>query len=178
MHIVVVYESMFGNTREVAAAVAQALDAAATPVAAVDAAELARADLLVVGAPTHMLGLSRPKSRRAAGEVAAKPDSGVRLEPGFDGPGVREWLADTGALPQLVAVFDTRLHQPAWLGHAARPTARRLRRRGARLLVPPESFFVGKDNTLEPGELERAERWGAELARKVAERASNRRRQP
>jgi hypothetical protein len=167
MRVVVVYESMFGNTREVAAAVARAWDAAATPVAAVDADELARADLVVVGAPTHMLSLSRPRSRRAAGEAAAKPDSGLALEPGFDGRGVREWLADTGPSPRLAAVFDTRLHQPAFLGHAGRVTARRLRRRGTQLLMPPESFFVDKGNKLEPGELARAERWGAELARKL-----------
>jgi hypothetical protein len=33
--------------------------------------------------------------------------------------------------------------------------------------MPPESFFVDKGNKLEPGELARAERWGAELARKL-----------
>jgi len=32
------------------------------------------------------------------------------------------------------------------------------------LLVPPESFLVGKDNQLRPGEQERAREWGKSLA--------------
>ena len=59
MNIVVVFESMFGNTRQVAAAIAEGLAPSGTVASftvndagAKDAAE--SADLLVVGGPTHV----------------------------------------------------------------------------------------------------------------------------
>ena len=76
MKAVVVFESMFGNTGTVAAAIADGL-AAHAEVSLVNVAnpvaELAQdVDLLVVGAPTHAFGLSgrapgAPPSSRAAG---------------------------------------------------------------------------------------------------------------
>lgn len=59
MKIVVVFESMFGNTRQVAAAIAEGLapsgavdSVTVNDAGAKDAAE--SADLLVVGGPTHV----------------------------------------------------------------------------------------------------------------------------
>src|SRR5258707_5866892 len=70
MRATVVYESLFGRTREVAEAVAEGLRAAA-PGAAVDCRPVVdagpavgQADLLVVGGPTHFLGMSSQRSRR------------------------------------------------------------------------------------------------------------------
>ena len=70
MRATVVYESLFGRTREVAEAVAEGLRAAA-PGAAVDCRPvvdagpaLGQVDLLVVGGPTHFLGMSSQRSRR------------------------------------------------------------------------------------------------------------------
>src|SRR5260221_7752857 len=70
MRAIVVYESLFGRTREVAEAVAEGLRAAA-PGAAVDCRPVVDAgpavgqvDLLVVGGPTHFLGMSSQRSRR------------------------------------------------------------------------------------------------------------------
>ena len=63
----VVYESLFGSTREVAEAVAEGLRAA--PGAAVDCRPVADAgpalgqvDLLVAGGPTHFLGMTSQRS--------------------------------------------------------------------------------------------------------------------
>jgi len=69
MRATVVYESLFGSTREVAEAVAEGPRAA--PGAAVDCRPvvdagpaLGQVDLLVVGGPTHFLGMSSQRSRR------------------------------------------------------------------------------------------------------------------
>ena len=62
MRTLVVYESMFGNTRAIAEAVAAGLTEAAevvlVPVREVTPAHVHSADLIVVGGPTHAHGLS------------------------------------------------------------------------------------------------------------------------
>ncbi|HKS43634.1 MAG TPA: flavodoxin domain-containing protein [Amycolatopsis sp.] len=167
MHAVVIYESMLGNTEKIARAIAEGLSPRVpADVVNVDKAtpELAGADLIVVGGPTHVHGMSRSSTRdgarkQASGEIRSAT-------------GIREWLEGLGAAPDgaLAATFDTRLGQPRWLtGSAARGAAKLLRRHGYRLLVPAESFFVvTKPDRLVDGELDRAHRWGERLADRVA----------
>ena len=167
---VVVYESMYGCTREVAEAVARGLqehgEVRVVNVAEATGDVLAGSDLLVVGGPTHVHGMSRALSRRNAAEMAAKPGSGVTLEPGAKGQGVREWLAGLGSLTAATAAFDTRLHGPVVLtGRASRGIGKLLRRHGGHMVGGPMSFLVDTKNHLDFGEVERAEQWGKELAR-------------
>ena len=55
-------------------------------------------------------------------------------------------------------------------------TARWLVRRGCTLVAPPQSFFIEHSTgPLLPGELDRARRWGATLARAVRAVESTRR---
>lgn len=174
MRATVVYESMYGNTRSVAEAIGRGLRAAAstvpvsvtvTRVGDVDAEALRALDLLVVGGPTHAWGLSRPSTRRTAVEAAAKPGSRLTVEPGADGPGLREWLEDLRCVPTRVAAFDTHMKAPLGLsGSAARRIARRLKACGFLQAGRPEQFLVSKQNRLEPGEVDRATRWGETLA--------------
>ena len=100
MRALVVYESMYGNTRAVADNIADGLRAdyevTVVPVAEAIAELVAGADLLVAGAPTHMHGLSSASSRRMAAEAAAKDGSELRLDPDAGGPGMRDWLKDLG----------------------------------------------------------------------------------
>ena len=163
MNALVVYESMYGNTRRIAEAIARGLGGDAVHVAAADADAVAAADLLVVGGPTHIMGMSRPKTREAA-RLATAQDPALRLEPGATGPGLREWLATLDGAGRAAAAFDTRLRMPGWIGHASPRIARQLRRTGHRFLRPPVSFFVSKQTVLLDGELQRAEEWGSHLA--------------
>ena len=91
MRALVVYESMFGNTHVVASKIADGLggtyQVTLVPVAEATPDLLASADLLVVGGPTHMHGLSTAMTRRMAAHAAAKPDSGLSLDPDATGPG-------------------------------------------------------------------------------------------
>ena len=58
------------------------------------------------------------------------------------------------------AAFDTRVDMAVVLsGRASKGIAHRLRQHGATLVCDPESFFVTKDNHLEPMEAERAKNW-------------------
>jgi hypothetical protein len=157
MHALIVYESMYGNTRDIAKAVATGMSSAvATDVVEVSQAPLLpEADLLVVGAPTHIFGLSRSSTRSAAGGRAVHPlPANV---------GLRDWL---NALPRLDArhdavTFDTRLRVRVLPGSAAKDAAKRLRRRGYRILWPSQSFHITRPSgPLVEGEIERAQLWG------------------
>lgn len=175
MRVVVVYESVFGNTADVAAAVAdgvaQARPDAVVECLPVDAAGVPNADLLVVGGPTHFLGLTSERSRgmqesfqpAAAAQGRPPATTGTR-------DGVREWLDSLpAAVPgRRAAAFDTHLDK-LLAGSAARRIAKRLRHKGYTLAAEPEGFVV-EDMTgpSRAGELDRARAWGATLVEEPA----------
>lgn len=176
MDVAVVYESLFGNIRLVAEAIADGIRAA-DPAARVsvrrtDATKLSEVDdacLLVVGGPTHMRRMSSPRSRQQGLHAArlASDQQSCEPEPGAAGPGLREWLRalPPARLGALAAAFDTRVESQL-AGGAARPASRQLKRRGFGLAGQPEGFTVtGSQGPLRPGELDRARAWGAALAR-------------
>jgi hypothetical protein len=175
MKAVIVYESMYGNTHKIATAIAEglgsALDVVIVPVSAASGDMVDHADLLVVGGPTHVHGMSRPVTRAGAVEAVEKPDNDLELEPDPEGTGLREWFDQLEKIDVLAAAFDTRVSAPAVVtGRASKGIARRLRHHGASLVGDPESFLVTKATHLEPEEEDRACEWGRELARLVAER--------
>jgi Flavodoxin len=166
MKSIVMYESMFGNTEEVARAIAGGLKRcgdvelvevgdATSPVGAVD--------LLVVGGPTHGFGMSRESTRadaqRQAGDTAVVSRRG----------GVREWAARLdGVRAGSLATFDTKARKARHLPGCARGLAKTLRRRGYTLVLPAESFLVEDiRGPLLDGELDRASRWGSVLGQRV-----------
>lgn len=174
MEVVVIFESVLGNTGEVARAIGDGVrrevpSAAVTVTGVTQVTGAAgqralQADLLVVGGPTHAFSMPTPESRAGAGKEfhVAPAESGVR-----------EWLDSLPALDGLrVAAFDTRVRFPL-PGHAAPAIARRLQRRGGRQLAEPCGFLVlGKEGPLAEGELDRARDWGAGLARSLVSAAA------
>ena len=163
MLALVVFESMFGNTRTVAEAIAAGLSTRAE----VKLFEVTTApvlfpddfDLLVVGGPTHAFGMSRESTRQSAVDQGA-PRAKAEI-------GIREWIEtiSPGSRLRFAATFDTRIDRPRVPGSAARKAARRLRQMKLELVAPAESFFVdGTTGPLLEGELERAHRWGEALA--------------
>ena len=163
MNALVVFESMFGNTRDVAEAVADGLRGGGTvqlvEVGAAPTTIDADVDLVVAGGPTHAFGLSRETtredaSRKAADEIVSR------------GIGLREWLEAVRLHDGVhAATFDTRIDKPRVPGSAAKAAAKRLRRHGADRSVDVESFYVhDMTGPLLDGELERARAWGAALA--------------
>ena len=175
MKALVVYESMFGNTRTIAKAVAEGLSCGLeTDLVEVGAASSVlndEIDLLVVGGPTHAFGMSRPGTRKSAAQQAME---GAVSK----GIGQREWLdaLERGPKSVAAAVFDTRINKPHWLvGSAARAVEKRLRRLGFRLVASSQSFYVeGTPGPLLDGEEDRARRWGEELASEFSAREAER----
>jgi flavodoxin-like protein len=175
MKAVVVYESMYGNTHLVADAIATGLDVGAdgdivvVPVDQADQRLVAGADLLVVGGPTHVHGMSRASTRKAAVDAATKPGSDLSLDPDAEGPGLRDWFDTLGDIAENAAAFDTRIQGPAALtGRASKGIAKRLRDRGCTLVVEPESFLVTKESHLLDDEVTHAREWGAHVAAAMA----------
>src|SRR6185437_6033445 len=159
MNAIVIYESMYGNTRAVAEAIADGLGDAPVMTPGELPAGGAQPDLLIVGGPTHIHRMATARSRRAALD-AARPGT---LATAGNGPLIGDWLS---TLPQAHgqpgAAFDTRIDKPEWLtGAASHGIAKRLRRH-AYPVVDTASFLVtDNEGPLVDGELERARRWGA-----------------
>jgi hypothetical protein len=168
----VVYESVFGDAKTIAMAIAEGL-ATVLPVdvaSARDAPAQVPGDvkMLVVGGPNHAFSMPR-----AATRAGAVKDHGAEIpDPTF---GLHEWL-DAVRLPRAIkaAAFDTRMDHPKLitrLDHASKTEEKLLRGLGAALAAPAEHFFV-TDTTgpLAGGEEARARRWGAALGELVAAR--------
>lgn len=180
MRVVIVYESLFGNTRQVAEAIAEGVRAAApvAEVSCVRATEANRdvaldADLLVVGGPTHLCGLSSGFSRRIGLQAslgAAAREAGHPVGPEAAWPGIRDWfMALPKAAPRsLGAAFDTRTDSLV-ADCAADGIARSLRRHGYELVAEPEGFVIDHaQGPLRGGERDRARDWGTRLLRQPA----------
>jgi flavodoxin len=147
MDTIVLYDSKFGNTEKIANAIATGLrDTGTVRVQAVGDVVVPftdRPDLLVVGGPTQKRTLS---------------------------PGLQAFLdtLSNGSLGNVpAATFDTRYRGATWLmGSAASQASDRLRKAGGQLVARPESFFISRAEhrleaqTLEEGEVQRAEQWG------------------
>jgi len=168
MDAIVIYESMYGNTRAIAEAVAAGLGGAAVVAVADAPAPSAAVTLTVVGGPTHMHGVASRRSRWMAAS-AVKGGAAAVAPAAADGAGLRGWLgAVRPRRGAYAAALDPRLPgHSALTGAASRAIARRLRRRGYRVLGS-ESFCVSRsEGPLLAGELDRARRWGAALAQRL-----------
>jgi flavodoxin-like protein len=167
MRALVVYESMFGNTKKIAEEVAGGL-MGRMPVEVVEVGSAPRTlpgdvSLLVVGGPTHAFGMSRASTRKSAAEQA---ENGLVSR----GEGIREWLAalPVGA-PVTAAAFDTKIRSTYLPGSAAKGVYKALRRHRLRSAGRPVSFYVtGTKGPLEEGERRRAHEWGEALADAMA----------
>jgi len=183
VQVTIVYETIYGNTHQVAQAIARGI-AHARPDATVEVVSVSEvhpahpavADLLVVGGPTHMRGMSTGLSRHLAvtGENRKDPDKQHLIVGRADGQGLRDWLATIPNVGpgRLAAAFDTRIGA-RFAGGAANGIARRLRRRGYELVLAPEGFLVWDDGDgpLMDGELNRAHAWGGQLVRQLVPEA-------
>lgn len=162
MKALVVYESMFGNTEEVARAVGEGLSGEMQ----VEMHEVRDApavitdfvDLVVVGGPTHAFSLSRASTRADAVRQGA-PAERAEL-------GLREWLTHLhkGPHSELVATFDTRVGKVRHLPGSAAKKAAKLAHALGYASAGHESFYVSDTpGPLLPGELDRARDWGRSL---------------
>lgn len=153
MAIVVVYDSIFGNTAQIAKAITAELELTHTvklvPVGEAKGLDLSDTELLIVGSPTrgfrptpliseYVEGLEAPR-----GIAAAAFDTRLDLETIHPAP--LRWVVDAG-------------------GYAAERIASMLERHGFVLKTPNAGFLVGgTEGPLNAGEIERARVWAKTL---------------
>jgi len=178
MKTVIIYESLYGNTRRVAeelACVARGHgEVEMVPAEEAVPDSIDGADLVLIGGPTHAHGMSWTNTRRSgtadaagAGHAATADAGDVPPSAGIDaaGPGLRDWFHRVGRVHGTpAAAFDTRLEGPELLtGRASLGISRRLRHHGFSEVAAPRSFVVDRGNTLVDGEVPRAHEWASSV---------------
>lgn len=147
MKALVVYDSVFGNTGQIAQAVGAALGAEALKVDEVQAEHLAGVSLLAVGSPTRAFKPTPAMVKFLKG-LPAGSLKGVKVA-AFD-TRVQVELVGSAVLTFFVKIF----------GYAADPMLKLLQRKGGEAALQPEGFFVlESEGPLKEGELERAAAW-------------------
>ena len=142
MKVLIIYDSVFGNTEQIAQAIGNALgsqeDVKILRVSNVEPEQLTGLKLLIVGSPTQG-GRPTPAIKDFLNQVS---------EPAIRGVNVATF--DTRFSMRLVGIF----------GYAAGRIADNLKRKGGTLIASPEGFFVkGGRGPLKEGEIERAASW-------------------
>jgi flavodoxin len=151
MRVLVIYDSVFGNTEKVAQAIGSAFGAdnhiQTLPVSGVTVDTVCGLDLLIVGSPTRSFRPT-PAIAQFLNALPKNQFAGVQVA-AFD---TRIWLntIDSAAFRFLIDKG----------GYAASTMANALKKKGGTLRVPPEGFLVtGEQGPLKEGELERAAVW-------------------
>ena len=155
MKVLVIYDSFFGNTEQIARAIGNALcaseDVEILRVSDVTPEQLTGLKLLIVGSPT--------RGFRPTGAVKRL----LRRIPVNGLKGVRVAAFDTGISASDIESSVGRFFVN-FFGYAARPILARLRKKGGEPAVPPEGFHVkGVEGPLKEGELERAADWARQI---------------
>lgn len=151
MRTLIVYDSYFGNTQQIAEAIRTSLDSKCDvelcKVTNVKPEKLAGLDLLIVGSPTR----------------GFKPTEAITT---FLNSIPNDSLKGTNVL-----AFDTRISTKdvnskvlnvfvKMFGYAAEPIGEKLKKKGGTLITPPEGFIVtDNEGPLKAGESERAASW-------------------
>ena len=142
MNALVIYDSVHGNTEEIAQAIGEAIDAQALRVGDVRPADLQGFDLLIIGSPTH------------GGWFTEEIKALLEASPTLEGANVAAFDTRTASIWNRILPF----------GYAAPRIAQRLESGGGNLLAPPEGFVVlGTKGPLKEGELARAGGWARQV---------------
>jgi flavodoxin I len=148
MKVLVVYDSVYGNTVQIARAIGGAISGNVKVLHAGEASrlDLTGVDLLIIGAPTQ----------------AGRPTPAMQ--------GFLKTVSKSVIKDIKIAAFDTRV-PVKWVGifgYAAGRIAKDLQKKGGVLVANPEPFFVaGTEGPLKEGELERAAAWAQEVIKSI-----------
>jgi flavodoxin len=152
MRAFIIYDSWFGNTEKIAQAIAGGMPENSELInihgGSYPELDLNEEDILIVGGPTQKFGVT---------------------------PEVVSFIKSLPKMKNSCAAFDTRISLDVIEskalrfavekgGYAAEKIHKRLRKKKAIPLLPPEGFIVlGEQGPLKDNELERAREWGRKL---------------
>ena len=140
MKALIVYDSTYGNTEQIARAIGAAIsgEIKVLRVSEVNPSDMNSIDLLILGSPTQ----------------GARPTVAMQ-----------EFLNKIDVKGKNVAVFDTRIGIAKLFGVAADKIVKSLKEKGAIAIAPTAGFNVTAEKVpkLKEGELERAASWAKTL---------------
>ena len=147
MKTIVIYDSVFGNTKIIADEIAKATGGALFKVTDICAADLNDATHIFVGSPTRAF---RP---------TAAVSAWLKKLPAGALKGVNAAAFDTRAIMETVdSAMLKRLAK--WFGYAAEKICKELKKKGATTEEAPIGFYVMEsEGPLKDGELKRAASW-------------------
>ena len=158
MKTLIIYDSLHGNTKEIAEAIYNGIAQPDTKILPVEKAitdDLKDIKLLIVGSPTHG-GTAKPTLLDFLKRIQKDSLVGIKI-----------------------ATFDTRFIEEKQklalrllmktIGYAAPKIAKILESKGGELIVKPEGFFVKKaEGPLLNGEIQRAKEWGKSVYNNIS----------
>jgi flavodoxin len=155
MKVLIVYDSLYGNTQQIAQAIGDTLGNQANitmlRVGDVRPEQFAGINSLIIGSPTQRFRPTPAISNLLKG-IPKNGLKGVKVA-AFDTRLTTREINETPILAFFVRVIG---HS----AYAAKPIADNLKKKGGELIVSPEGFFVeGMKGPLVQGELERAMNW-------------------
>jgi flavodoxin len=137
MKALVVYDTKFGNTKQVAEAIAEVLNAEVINVSAIDPSKLRQYDVFAFGCPVHAWNMS----------------SGMKK--------ALKILEGESFVGKKVGTFDTRIAS-RFAGNAAKKIQSKLKKLGFDIAMKPVHFIVtGREGPLAEGEIEKVEAFTA-----------------
>lgn len=163
MRAIVVYESHWGSTAEIARAIAEGIGPEARALNTDEATPsvVSEADLVVAGAPIMAFGLPSEAMIANAGKDFKAPAPADTSH-----PSLRRWLEALPPSKAAAASFETKLRWSP--GGATGAIDERLHAAGFRTIAKGQKFWVASTyGPLREGEVERARAWGSELAATV-----------
>ncbi|MFZ2096818.1 MAG: flavodoxin domain-containing protein [Anaerolineales bacterium] len=156
MKIIVLYDSLYGNTEVIAHLIANTLkgygEVQEARAGSLFIEQLADIQMLVVGSPTQQF---RPTvgMRSFLNQIPKNGLWGVKVA-AFDTRLTMSEIEKSPPLPFFERIF----------GYAAERIAKQLQKKGGELVLPAEGFYVeGMKGPLAKGEVERAEKWAHQL---------------
>ncbi len=168
MKALIIYDSRYGNTKQIAFAIRDGLLAAGGAALEVEvihasmaeANQFAGGELLLVGGPTHGTQPS-PAVHEFLTRLLPGALAGVNVA-AFD---TRTDPEQQQGVSRLLARFFDRF------GYAAPKISATLEKHGGNVVKAPEGFVVlGMEGPLQEGELERARQWAREFATETAKK--------
>ena len=156
MKAMVVYDSVFGNTGQIAQSIGNAFnfqeDVETVQVSNMQPEQLTGLGLLIVGSPTQKFRPTEATTNLLKG-IPENGLKGVKVA-AFDTRFTMSEIEESRVLPFFVRLF----------GYAAKPISDRLEKKGGEVVIPPEGFYVeGIEGPLKEGELERPADWAKKI---------------
>jgi flavodoxin len=160
MKVMVLYDSLYGNTEQIARAIGEALgspmEVSVLRVGEVRPEGLAGLDLLVAGSPTQRFNAT-PATSSLLNSLPSDGLKGIRVA-AFD---TRLTVDEMRSMSSVLS-FSAKLVGDS--AYAAKHIASALKKKGGVLVASPEGFYVkGAEGPLQEGEVERAAQWACKI---------------